>query len=629
MLQQLRKQAQSPVIQFIVILIAIVFIFWGAGTKFFENRQTAITVNNEEISFQEFQQAYNRTYENIAAQFGGNLPKGFAETLNIKEQVANQLIQTALLRQGAKQLGILVSHGEIQKAITDMPQFQEKGAFSIDRYNKLLAANHLTPSKFEKSMQQDMLSTKVIQEIGKFALFSSDFEVNDLFQQNNEKVAVSFVQLSPESFKNQISVKEEELAAWFDKNKDSFKSEAETKVKYLAFTYADISRKIEIEEAKISAYYDQHTADYTIPEKRKGKMIFLSISENTPAETRAQKKSVLEGLRERIQKGEDFASLAQKYSEDESKNKGGEIPPQKAVPSAEPGKTLHSLNQGEISAVVEGEDGLYLVKLEAKTAAEKRPLAAVRNEIKATMQRKEAESIAFQLANSAYEGIIAAGSIPAYLEKHPEEKLIATDFFTKKKPPVEFAGDQELISAAFALNKGELSSLKKTASGYYILLSEDKKEPVIPALDSVRKEATAQYIDSAMKDKAKTEAEALLKQLKEGAKLADLAHKAGLQVKESGFISKNVQKDSAFPAELTNQAFALSTLAPLPDQPGLVGATYYVYTFLERKAADLTGKDEELQQYRQNLQRYKQQQLLSEFLDQQRKQAKITRSKSL
>ena len=147
MLQQLRKQAQSPVIQFIVVLIAIVFVFWGAGTKFFDNRQSAIKVNSEEISFQEFQQAYNRTYENIASQFGGNLPKGFAETLNIKEQVVNQLIQTALLRQGAKQMGISVSYGEIQKAITSMPQFQENGAFSIEKYKRLLAANQLTPSK--------------------------------------------------------------------------------------------------------------------------------------------------------------------------------------------------------------------------------------------------------------------------------------------------------------------------------------------------------------------------------------------------------------------------------------------------------------------------------------------------
>lgn len=630
MLQQLRKQAQSPVIQFIVVLIAIVFVFWGAGTKFFDNRQSAIKVNSEEISFQEFQQAYNRTYENIASQFGGNLPKGFAETLNIKDQVVNQLIQTALLRQGAKQMGISVSHGEIQKAITSMPQFQENGSFSIEKYKRLLAANQLTPSKFERSMQLDMLSGKVIQEIGKFAQHTSDFEVQDLYQQNNEKVAVSFITINPEAYKKHIEVKDDELVAWYEKAKDNFKSEPETKLSYLAFSYAEISAKIDIDEEKISSYYEQHPADYSTPEKRKGRMIFLQTSANDSEQSHKEKSTLMEGLRDRVVKGEDFAALAKKYSEDESKNRGGEISaPMASAATNEPGKTLQALNVGEVSSVIAADNGLYLIRLDDKKAAEKRSLASVRDEIKALLQRKEAEPMAFQLANSAYEGIIAAGSIAAYLEKHPETKLVSTAFFARSKPPADLAKDAELLNAAFALNKSELSSLKKTGSGYYILYAEDKKEPVVPSLDSVRTAATAQFVESRMKEKAKTESEALLKRLKDGEKLDDIAKAAGVQVQESGLLSKAGQQQSPFPNELVNQAFALSAAVQIPDQPGQVGDSYYIYCYQTRKAADLTGKEETLKQYEESLHRYKQQEILTEFLDQQRKTAKITRSKSL
>ena len=132
-----------------------------------------------------------------------------------------------------------------------------------------------------------------------------------------------------------------------------------------------------------------------------------------------------------------------------------------------------------------------------------------------------------------------------------------------------------------------------------------------------------------MKEKAKTESEALLKRLKDGEKLADIAKAAGVQVQESGLLSKAGQQQSPFPNELVNQAFALSAAVQIPDQPGQVDDNYYIYCYQTRKAADLTGKEETLKQYEESLHRYKQQEILTEFLDQQRKTAKITRSKSL
>ena len=153
MLQLLRNKAQSTFIQIIVVIIALVFIFWGVGTNMMGSREAALLVNNEEISFQEFQQAYDRAYQRLSDQFGGNIPKGLAETLGIKQQVINQLIQTSLLRQGAGEMGIIVSGEEIQAIIKDMVQFQENGVFSMERYKAVLSSNRMAPSKFEASMQ--------------------------------------------------------------------------------------------------------------------------------------------------------------------------------------------------------------------------------------------------------------------------------------------------------------------------------------------------------------------------------------------------------------------------------------------------------------------------------------------
>lgn len=101
MLQILRNKSQSTFIQVIVVIIALVFIFWGVGTNMMNTREVALTVNDDEITFQQFQEAYDQAIANLSGQFGGTLPKGLEESLGIKQQVIEQLIQSSLLRQGA------------------------------------------------------------------------------------------------------------------------------------------------------------------------------------------------------------------------------------------------------------------------------------------------------------------------------------------------------------------------------------------------------------------------------------------------------------------------------------------------------------------------------------------------
>ncbi len=75
MLQILRKKAQSTFIQIIVVIIALVFIFWGVGANLGGDRQAALVVNGEQITFQQYQQAYDRAFQRLSDQFGGNVPK--------------------------------------------------------------------------------------------------------------------------------------------------------------------------------------------------------------------------------------------------------------------------------------------------------------------------------------------------------------------------------------------------------------------------------------------------------------------------------------------------------------------------------------------------------------------------
>ena len=631
MLQKLRNKAQSTFIQIIVVIIALVFIFWGVGTNMMGSRQAALLINDEEVTFQEFQQAYDRAYERFSDQFGGNIPKGLAETLGIKQQVINQLIQTTLLRQGAAQMGIIVSGEEIQAIIKEMVQFQENGTFNLEQYKAVLTSNRLAPSKFEASMRYDKLSETAAREIGNFVTVATDFETQDIFNQLNKQVSLNYIRISPSSFTDKIEVNEKILSNWLETVKEAYKTDSQLKLKYLAFTYDSVGEKIEIDQAEIEKYYQANLSSYQIAEQRHARHILLKADENSPETLHSEKSSKAAEIMALARGGENFIELAKKYSEGPSKDSGGDLGffgPGSMVPPFD--AAVFAMKPGDISEVVKTRFGYHIILLEDIKPQTTRELADVQDTITKTLQRKAAESMAFQVANSAYEGIIGAGSLEKYAEENPSAKIIETEFFSRVKPPETLAKDQQFIDKAFALNKGELSSLIKGRSGYAIFYAEDIIEPAFSTFEDVKDRLQADYIEKKSQEMADKTAKELLHDLRSGKELKTVASEQGIDMEESGYLSqKEPDKNGSFPVELLSQAFLLSSLSPFPEEPGQVGDDYYLYGFTDSKIPESPENSDEIQQLKDNLLRSKQQQLLSAWLMYQEKNAEITQHQSL
>jgi len=237
MLQIFRDKAQSTFIQAVVVVIALVFVFWGVGANMMDSRETAIVVNDEDISFQEYQRAYDQLLSSYRQQFGGSVPEALLKSLGLSQQIKTQLIQQALLRQGAQAMGLRVSGPEVQRNIQEMVQFQENGAFSMEKYKATLQSNRLTPHKFETSMRYEDLSTKGVQAIGSFATTVTDAEINDLYQQSKESITLAFTAINPTAFIEQVAVEDDALQAWYEINKENYKTAPQVKLRFLSFPY--------------------------------------------------------------------------------------------------------------------------------------------------------------------------------------------------------------------------------------------------------------------------------------------------------------------------------------------------------------------------------------------------------
>lgn len=629
MLQTLRNKAQSPFIQGIVLIIAVVFIFWGVGANM-NSREAALVVNDDEITFERFRQVYNQVVNQYSAQFGGTIPKSLMDSLDIDQQVINQLVQESLLRQGAEIMGIRTSGEEVQGEIRKMTQFQKDGVFSMEQYKAILASNRYTPNKFENSMRLDMLSGKAVDNIGAFGSTITDYEIQNLYQLEKESVTLSYIRIEPKNYINTITPTETELNSYFETNKEKYKTAPQVKLKYISVPFRDLSSQLIIDDDAVKKRYEKDITKYQTKESRRARHILLSAGADADATTHDRQRKKAQDVLKLAKIDPDFAKLAQTYSEGPSNKNGGDLG------SFEQGKmvkefdnAVFSMKVGEISDVVKTEFGYHIIKLEAIVPAETKNLEDVKDSIVQTLQLEKAKPLAFEKANASYEGIITAGSLPAYSVAHPNITVHETELFARSNPPAQLVDENSLLERAFQLKKGELSSLIETGSGYAILFAEDIKEPAIPDLGDVQENVTADFKQDKATEKAKKVADDLLAKLKEGGDFEKEAAGLGLKIEDSGPLKKMENASSSFPSSLIGQSFRLSRLSPYPDQPEEVDGNFYLFKFMNRQIPKSQLTDTGREKYKKILQEMKQKRIIGAWLKMLEKDAKIYTNKNL
>lgn len=595
------------------------------------DNQAALVVNGEDVSFIDYQRVHNVVSESMSQQFGGVLPKGMGDI--VTNQAINQLIRDTLIRQGASAMGIIVNDNEIRTAIETMPQFQQDGVFSLSLYRKLLASNNLTPGQFEKQMKKDRLLQLTIEKVGDFAAPVGDFEIEDVYSQINEKVAVNYVVFSPEEYERIVIVDDAELSSWYDTEKERYKTAPHYNFRYITFLHEDIGAKIDIDEATLRNYYERHKNSFALPEQRGAAHILIKTSDSDSDEQLAEKRSRAENILQKVrQGGQDFAVLAQEYSEGPSAEAGGDLGTftrGQMVPSFD--ETVFSMAEGEISDLVKTQFGFHIVYLNKIIPASEKSFLDAKEEISAALREKEAESMAFQMANSTYEGIIVSGSLESFAQENPDADFKLSGFVTRETAPAEIADDEAFLQQSFALDDKELSSLVKGDSGYAIFYVEEVKDPEIPNLANIVQQVEKDYRQFQAKILAKSAAEAFLAEVeKSEMDFGDAAQKMGLSVEGSGWLRHNTSMNSStFPAGLVESSFQLSKTTPLAQEVGEANGNYYVYQFVDRKIPVMEKESPERSFYQANLQSMKQQQVFDSWLQSLWIEAKVRRHENL
>jgi len=617
MLSFIRKNAQSVIIQAIVVVIAIVFVFWGVGAKLKDNPNAIAVVNGKEIAYRDFQQSYERAVENYKQQFGGQMPQGFLESIGLKEQVLNQLIQSELLRQGAEKVGVMISKEATQGKIQEMAVFNKNGRFDLANYKAVLERNRLSPKAFESGIQNDLLINRVVDAIGSFANISGK-EVQDWIDYTDQEIKLAYTVFRGDNYISQVKVAEDELQAWYATNKQNYKSPPQNKAQYLFFNYGDDLKQVAVSGDDVQKYYQENSATYNTAEQRRARHILFKVAADERPEVKTAKKIEAEKVLAQVQGKGDFAQLATQYSEDSSKSKGGDLGFFNRGKMVQPFEdAVFSLKKGEVSGLIETPFGYHIIKLEEIIPEKTQTLGDVREAIHKELERKGVKAITFKRASTAYEDIIRAGSLAKY-SAGSGHSVSRTDFFAQNNPPQDsVVRDRSFLQAVFALKKGELSSIVEIGTGYVIIFVDDIKESVVPELSAVRDRAVADFKKIKSVDLARTAAEDTLKMVKE-----KQSWPASLDRKESEYL-KRVGTSASIPDQVRQDAFTHADRVMFPEKIIIVDNAFYVYQIIDsRQGKDMMDKNKR-QNFEQQLLTVKNNKLMTDWLGQLRKEAKI------
>ena len=593
----MRKHATSWLIKVALFAIVIVFIFWG-GYSYTEKKANRVAeVNGSYISMLEFQSTYNNLVEQMRRQLGKQFSPELAETLNLKQQALEQLINRRLILAEAKILELGVSREELQNAIISYPAFQTDGRFDEQRYQQILRLNKLNSQEFEASQSEDLLISKVQHFISRGTKVL-DPEMLSFFHLTQDKVNLAYIQVDPKDFKSQVKVDEDSIRDYFDKHRESYRLPVKRNILYVRFRPQDYINEVQPTDVEIEDFYRLHEEDYKEPEKVRARHILFRIPPKAKtSEIQAiQKKADM--VLDLARKGENFAELARKYSEDSTASKGGDLGYFTRQDMVKPfSDAAFSLEKGEISDLVRTRFGLHIIKVEDIKPESIKPLAEVKERVIQSVKQEQAREIARQRAES----FIDLSRSLDDMQKAAQEKNLPvkeSGFFAVGEPIPSLGSYPETSEAVFSLQLKEISPVLTVGEDQLVAQLIAIQDSRLEELDEAKKRVREDWLAEQSRDLARRKAEEWLQvALKEGT-ITNVASNNKLQLKKTGlFTAVSPAPPIANQRDLVITAFALRPAKPVAPEVYQVNGKFLIMQLEDRQPAT----EEEFQKQRASL----------------------------
>lgn len=565
MLQKIRDNTQGTLAKVFLGFVIAVFGLFGlesiVGTLM--TSSTTLKVNGVEISTAEIDALTNSKAQEFFAQLGDDADlSNFDESL-FRESAIDELIQRELLLQSAIRSNMTISSVSLDREIAQTPDFQIDGVFNAERANLLLRNAGYSPASYRAAQTREKMINQILAAYSATG-FATPADMQRLAALSHQKRSFRYLTLGLEGQTEGIEISDADIQAWYDEHQDDFMLEEQVTIEYLELNRNDMMAEVEITEEELQQRYaEEQEAFQAQTERHAAHILFAAATEEEYEAAAAEAASV----KARIDNGEDFAALAAEFSDDTgSAEAGGDVGYTTGSNFVEPfEEALRALEVGAVSEPVRTEFGYHLIKLldqsetEVETFEQRR--GVLENELRAQKAADLFIARSEELSNLAFEAVDL------------QEPAEAMNLTIQRSEPFGRSGGTGItalsgvINAAFSsevleeMLNSDLIALDDSRS--VVLRVVDHQLPQLRPLDEVRGEITVILQRERAEEQVRAIGETIVSSMQNGANIDGLLAAQNATWTQVDAIERNVVGANA---EITDKVFTM----PRPEEGATV-----------------------------------------------------------
>ena len=364
MLESVRNFLTGPRLVFIIAICALPFVFLGTSSLTTVFSGSIGTINGEEVTEWDFQNASAKVSQNLQDRFGEDFDINLLGEEFQLGQIRQELIAEKVLLAEARSIG-LINKESIKNAkkfiVTNQMFFDENGMFDEGIYGARVNAMGHT-----KETYIDLVTKLLASQEYRIVLGSLDFtfgnEIRDLAILLEKQVDLDFIKIDFDLLSKSIDVTSDQIKEFYINNQSQFFSDEKRSIKYFILNSNDYEDKVTIPNNYIDEAYQNYLSN--MGNNIQKRISHIMIDKNNYS-NESEAFEIIKKVENEIINGTDFESLVSKYTEDiVTKDTGGDLDYFSAdIFPEEFASALESVQLNETSAIVEIETSFHILKV--------------------------------------------------------------------------------------------------------------------------------------------------------------------------------------------------------------------------------------------------------------------------
>jgi len=483
----------------LVLVPPFIFFFhmFGSGPPAVGPGAAAGSLFGQAVPWDVYQRQYDWVRRTWLSQFG-QLPQDSTDALI--ESTWNRI----LLLETARRESLRVTDAELTQAIASQATFQVDGQFSRERYRQFVDAIGIGAPAYEEFTRDQLLIQKLISQVNA-SVSVSDADVRDAFTRERERLTATVFLIDPATFREAAgqALTEEDLRAEYAANPQAFEVPEQVTFDYLGLTRDEAAQQTSIADADIAAYYEERPDEFALPDGGTRPLEEVREDINTQLLRRAIRRRLnvtALDLEDALEAGRAFEELASAHALPIRRVGPTDVGNLWIANAPEPVvmEAAFGLAEGEMSRLVETDNGLYVVKVAQRTPAVVPPFEEMHEQIRQRLSEQRARTAASDTAQALRRKLTDEVTTGA-----PLDAIAAQLHLTPLRPgpftriqPIDGLGVVPAVNAAaFTTSLGEVSEVIAIPNGFVVLIPQERLDADLAQFEAARDALRQQLLD--------------------------------------------------------------------------------------------------------------------------------------